>query len=325
MRRRKVIALLGGAAAWPLDVRAQQPAMPVVGFLRNTTAESSRQLVAAFLEGLKETGFVDSQNVKIVYRWADNQNDRLPALAADLVRLRVNVIAAMTTPAGLAAKAATTTIPIVVAVGGDPVKFGLVASLNRPGSNVTGVSFLVNVLGAKRLGLLHEMIPSAAVIGFLVNPATPLAEAETKDLKAAADGLGAKLIVVTANTDRDIDAAFESLVKQRAQALVIFPDPFFRSQRQQIVGLAARYSLPAIYPGREDATSGGLMSYGTNQLDAYRQTATYVGRILKGEKPANLPVVQSAKFEFVINLKTAKAMGLMVPSTLLATADEVIE
>jgi putative tryptophan/tyrosine transport system substrate-binding protein len=326
MRRRDFLALFGClSVAWPLSARAQQPAMAVVGFLRSTTADGSKHLVAAFLEGLKETGFVDGENVKIEYRWADNQNDRLPALAADLVRLRVNVIAALTTPAGLAAKAATSTIPIVVTVGGDPVKFGLVASLNRPGGNVTGVSFLVNILGEKRLELLREMIPSAEVIGFLVNPTTPLAETDTRGLQAAADTLGLKLIVAAANTERDIEAAFGTLTRHQAGGLVIFADPFFLSRREQIVDLAARFSLPAIYPGREFAEAGGLMSYGTSQVDAYRQTAIYVGRILKGEKPADLPVVQSTKFEFVINLKTAKRLGLSLRPTLLATADEVIE
>ena len=325
MKRRELLALLGSSAIWSLAARAQQGAVPVIGFLRSTTADGSRELVAAFLEGLKETGFVDEQNVKIEYRWAENQNDRLPALAADLVRLRVNVIAAHTTPAGLAAKAATSTIPIVFTVGGDPVKFGLVASLNRPGGNVTGVSFLVNNLGEKQLGLLREAVRSADVIGFLVDPMTPLAESGTRDLQKAADTLGLKLIVATADTERDIDAAFGTLAGQRASGLVVFPDPFFLSRREQIVGLAARFSLPAIYPGRVFAEAGGLMSYGTSQVDAYRQAATYVGRILKGEKPADLPVVQSTRFEFVINLKTAKVLGLTLRPTLLATADEVIE
>jgi putative ABC transport system substrate-binding protein len=327
MKRREFIALAGSAAAtWPLSARAQQPAMPVIGMLYAGSAKVAAPNTVALLQGLKETGYVEGQNVAIEYRFADYQNERLPALAADLVQHNVRVIYAAGGPLSeIAAKAATTTIPIVFLTGGDPIGLGLVASLNRPGGNITGVSFLTNALGSKRLGLLRELVPTASAIGFLVDPTNPSTEPETKVTADAANALGLKLIVVKASTASEVDSAFASLIQQRADALIVGAQAFFNSRGDQLVALTQRHSLPAMYQRRELVAAGGLMSYGTSATDAARQAGIYVGRILKGEKPADLPVMQSTKFEFVINLKTAKALGLTVPTGLLAIADDVIE
>jgi putative tryptophan/tyrosine transport system substrate-binding protein len=325
--RRQFISVLGGAAAtWPLGARAQQSAMPVIGFLNSTEPGLFSPRVAMFREGLKSAGYVESQNVTVEYRWAQGHNDRLPAMAADLVKRQVSIIVATGDPSSpLAAKAATASIPIVFAVGNDPVSMGLVPSLNRPVGNLTGVAFLVNELGAKRLALLHDVVPSATTIGFLVDPNNQNAESETIDMQRAADTLGRKLIVLRASTAGEVEAAFASFVSQRVQALIVAAEVFFNTQRELLAALAARHSLPAIYHLREMAMAGGLMSYGTNFDESYRQVGIYTGRILKGEKPADLPVIQSTKFEFVINLKTAKALSLTIPSGVLNIADEVIE
>jgi len=326
MKRRDFITLFGGAAAWPIAARAQQPAMPVIGFLRPGSPEPNAHLVAAFRKGLGETGYIEGRNVVIEYRWAHNFNDQLPELAAELVRLRVAVIATPgSTAAAAAAKSATTTIPIVFSAGGDPVQTGLVASLNRPGGNVTGASSMSGELGAKRLGLLQELVPRAARFAVLVNPNNPLVEAFVTDLRAAGAATGRQTEVLTASTSRDIETAFAMLVEKRADALLVGPDPLFVSSRMHVAMLAARHAVPAIYPFREDAESGGLMSYGPSNTDLVRQAGIYTGRVLKGEKPADMPILRAIKFELVINLKTAKTLGLDVPAALLARADEVIE
>jgi putative ABC transport system substrate-binding protein len=325
IRRRDFITLLGGTAiAWPLAARAQQPAVPVVGYLRSTSLADATHLVSAFREGLKEASFVEGQNVAIEFRSAEDQPDRLPLLVADLIRRPVAVIVANSI-AALAAKAATKTIPIVFATGSDPVRDGLVSSLNRPDGNVTGVSFLAGVLGAKRLDLLHKSVPNATIIGMLVNPNTTETEAERKDIQAAAQAIGQQLIILDVNSDREIDAAFETFVQRGARALLAGSGAFLNSYRNRVVALAARHTLPAIYANRDSVVAGGLMSYAPSNTGAYRQVGIYAGQILKGVKPADLPVVQSTRFELVINLKTAKALGLEVPPNLLALADEVIE
>ena len=328
MKRRAFLTLLGGAAAaWPLVTHAQQPAMPVIGFLSVTSAGEQPHLLAAFRQGLSEVGYVEGQNVLIEYRWAEGQYNRLPELAGDLIRRHVSVIVTSASiPAALAAKAATKAIPIVFGVGDDPVKLGLVASLSRPDSNATGINFFNSELTAKRLGLLRELLPKAVRIGALVNPSNvDTAERAVKDVKAAAPAIGLQIQVLNASTSDEIDAAFATLVRERADALLVAPDAFFNGRRVQIAISAARHLIPTIYSVRDYAQAGGLISYGTDVPDAVRQQGVYAGRILKGTKPADLPVVQSTKFELVINLRTAKTFGVEVPSSLLARADEVIE
>ena len=327
MRRREFITLLGGAwAAWPLGARAQQSTMQVIGFVYPSVPELSAGIVAAFRKGLNETGFVEGRNVTIEFRFGYNDNARLPELAADLVRRRVAVIATpASTPSALAAKAATTTIPIVFGIGGDPVELGLVASLNRPGGNVTGISSLNAELGTKRLGFLHELLPNAVRFAVLLNPNNRNAEPLTRDVQATASAIGRQIEVFAASSAREIDAAFASLLQKRVDALVVSPDPLLDSRRVQLITLATHHRLPTIYSFRENVEIGGLMSYGSSAADRDRQVGIYTGRILKGEKPADLPVIRAAKFEFVINLQTARVLGLTVPSTLLASADEVIE
>jgi putative ABC transport system substrate-binding protein len=327
MRRRKFITLFGGATvAWPLAARAQQLAVPVVGFMNLESPHGYARPLAAFLKGLSEAGYVDGHNVAIEYRWADDQYDRLPAMAADLVHRQVAVIAATTTAAALAAKAATTTIPIVFETAADPVQRGLVASLNRPGGNVTGVTQLTVGLMPKELELLHELVPTARVIALLVNPTdTTVTEIESREMVSAARALGLELHILNASTERDFDVALANVIQLRAGGLVIATNAFFTSHAQQLGAAAARHAVPAIYKGREFAAAGGLMSYGSDITDAYRLAGIYTGRVLKGEKPADLPVQQATKIELIVNLKAAKALGITFPLTLLGRADEVIE
>ena len=325
--RRELLAALGGAAAaWPLAARAQQPAVPVIGFLSSLTAGDRSRIVPPFARGLDEAGFADGRNVKIEYRFAEAQYGRLPALAAELVRQRVAVIAAISgTPAALAAKAATTTIPIVFAIGFDPVRFGLVASLNRPRENLTGVTFFSAALGAKRVELLRELVPKAKTIALLVNPNNPHDAADTANVAAAVHAMGLRPRYLEVRNDREIESALASLARERSDILYVWPDPLFTNERSRLAALTAQNALPAIYADREIAEAGGLMSYGASRTDAYHQAGIYTGRILRGDKPTELPVVLPTKFEFVINLKTAKALGLQIPDKLLALADEVIE
>ena len=325
MGRREFVALLGGGAAWPLAARAQQGAMPVIGILIGGWTESFAPFEPAFRKGLSEGGFPDGSNAHFESRWANGQVDRLPGLAVDLVGRKPTVIATQTLPAALAAKAATSTIPVVFVIGEDPLKVGLVGSLSRPGGNVTGMTNFMNVLGAKRLELVSEAVPAAVVLGLLVNPTNPNAEADTHDLQAAAQALGRQLQVLTAGTDPELEAAFAAAVDQKVGALFINIDSFLFDRRQQIAALAARHKVPTIHPFREYVAAGGLMSYGASFVDAWRQSGIYVGRILKGAKPADLPVLQPTKFDLVINLKAARALGLEIPSTVIARADEVIE
>jgi len=325
LRRRAFLSLLGGAASWPLSVRAQQPS-PVIGFLGPASAPAFVPFLRGLRRGLAEAGFVEGRNIAIEYRWVDNQTDRLPALAADLVSRRVAVlVAGSATAAALAAKAATEAIPIVFTVGADPVKFGLVASMNRPGGNVTGVSFLANALVAKHLELLQDLVPAATVIGVLANPNNPNAGSDIKDVQTAAAALGRQVHVAYAASERDIDAAVSGMVGARAAALLVAPDALFIAARARLASLAVRHHLPTMVSNRLYVEDGGLLSYGASIEDAYREAGVYCGRILKGERPADLPILQPTKFELVINLKTAKALGLDVPPTLLARADEVIE
>jgi putative ABC transport system substrate-binding protein len=326
MKRREFITLLGGAAAWPLAARAQQPALPVIGFLVSGSAEGYADSMAGIRQGLSASGYFEGRTVAIEYRFADEHFDRLPALAADLVRQRVAVIFATGSvlPA-LAAKAATTTIPIVFANGSDPVALGLVTSLNRPGGNATGVSLLGTELTSKRLELLREVVPKAAVIALLVNPSNPNAESAIANAQAAARAIGVKILVVNASSEPDLEAAFAKIVQQRADALIVAVDPLFNNRREELIKLAARHTVPTISYDTSFARSGGLIGYGAIGLDMLRQAGVYIGRILKGEKPADLPVVQPTKFELVVNLKTAKALGLTIPESFLLRADEVIE
>ena len=327
MKRRDFITLLGGAAAvWPLAARAQQPAMPVVGFLNVESSEGYRPMAAAFRRGLAESGYVEGQNVAIEYRWAEGRGERLPAMAADLVRREVKVIVATTTPAALAAKAATTAIPIVFEIGGDPVALGLVASLSRPGGNVTGVTQLTTGLVPKQLEVLHEMLPTARVIALLVDPTqSAMTEVETREGLAAARSLGLELHILNASAETDLDGIFAKLIDTRAGGLVISAAPLFSAHSTQLGALTARHGVPAVYKQPEFAAAGGLMSYGTNLVDAYRLAGVYTGRVLKGAKPADLPVQQATKIELYINLKTAKSLGLTVPLPLSGRADEMFE
>jgi putative tryptophan/tyrosine transport system substrate-binding protein len=327
VRRREFISLLGGAAAaWPLAARAQQAAMPVIGFLASTSPTAWAPYLTAFKQGLREAGYIEGQNVTIEYRWAEGDYARLPALAADLVRRHVAVLVAVGgSSSAKAAKAASSTIPIVFTTGGDPVGLGLVASLNRPGGNVTGVALLVAEMESKRFGLLRDMVPTATLVAVLLNSRSPVSTTELNDVQEAARAVGQQIHILNASSEQELDAAFASLAKLGVGALLVGSDPFFNSRRSYLVSLAARARVPAIYELREYVVAGGLMSYGTSLVNGYRQVGLYTGRILKGEKPQDLPVVQSTKFEFVINLKTAKALGLEVPLRLQELADEVIE
>jgi putative ABC transport system substrate-binding protein len=327
MRRREFTSLLGGAAvAWPLAARAQQPALPVIGFIRDGSADAAARYVAAFRKGLNETGYIEGQNVTVEYHWLEGQYDRLPALMADLVRRQVAVIATPGNQPALAAKAATATIPIVFGVGGDPVRLGLVASLARPGSNATGVNFFSQEVTAKRLRLLHDLVPKAVRVAVLVNPANAsVTETTIREVQQAAPTLGLQIQILNASTIGEIDAAFATLARERPDALFVAGDGFFSDRRGQLATLTARQGIPATYTNRNYVAAGGLMSYGTDFVDTYHQVGVYTGRILKGAKPADLPVVQSTKFEFVINLQTARALGIEVPPAVLSIVDEVIE
>jgi putative ABC transport system substrate-binding protein len=326
VRRRQFITLFGGAAAaWPLAARAQQSAMPVVGFLHARSREDTEYQVAALRRGLAENGYVEGQSAIIEYRFAHGQYDRLPMMAAELARWPVAILVAGSDPAALAAKAATSTIPIVFSIGSDPIKLGLVASFNRPDGNATGMSMLTSTLEPKRLGLLHELVPQAAMVGVFLNPNYPLAESHSRDVQEAARAVGLHIHILRAGTDDEIDAAFETVGQQRIAALVVGADPFFDTRRNKLIALSARHRVPTMYQFREHAAAGGLLSYGIDLSDVYRKVGVYAGRILKGAKPADLPVEQPTKFELIINLKTAKALGLDVPAKLLALADEVIE
>ena len=325
MKRRKFITLLGGAAAWPLAARAEQAALPVIGYLNFGSPESDASRLTGLRRGLSESGYVEGRNFVMEYRWAGNQADRLPALAADLVQLQVTVIVEAGVVPALAAKAATTSTPIVFLVGADPVQLGLVASLNRPGGNLTGFNAYSGEFGAKALALLHELVPSAATIGLLENPNNPISELTTRDVLAAAPVLGLKVQILKASTDREIDAAFVSLAQAPTGALLVANDFFFNNRIERLIELAARHAIPTMSTQREFVVAGGLIGYGTSLTEQYRQVGLYAGRILKGEKPGDLPVLQATKLELVINLKTAKALGLQIPDRLLALADEVIE
>jgi putative ABC transport system substrate-binding protein len=325
MRRREFIALLGGAAtAWPVVAHAQDR-MPVVGLLSSQAADPAATRIAGFLKGLSEAGYADGQNVTIEYRWADGDYGRLPALAADLVRRHVDVIAAVTQQAALLAKAATSTIPIVFNFGGDPVKFGVVASMNRPGGNMTGISMFTAELEAKRLGLFHEMVPNIRAVAILINPTNANAENQTKEMQSAARELGLEIRVQRMSSEGDLDTAFAGIAQSGAGGICAAADPFLASQREKLVALANKYAVPAMWEWPDFVEGGGLMSYGTSIVDAYRQIGVYTGRVLKGEKPADMPVVRPVKFELAVNLKTAKSLGIEVPATILARADQVIE
>jgi putative ABC transport system substrate-binding protein len=327
MQRRDFIALLGSAALLPHTAKAQQSTMPVIGFLSAAVRDGYARFVTGFLQGLKETGFVDNDNVKIVYHWAEGQYDRLPELADDLVSQHVSVLVATGgLPSALAAKHATTTIPIVFTLGSDPLKFGVVSSLNRPTGNITGVTMFTYLLDAKRIELIHELVPGASVIALLVNPNSP-AQADTQyaDVKAAALKFGQQLLILKAGTESEIDSAVATIAEHKSSALLVSSDAFFLSQRVQLLGLVSRYAIPSIFEWRQFPEGGGLMSYGVDLVDAYRQAGVYVGKILRGAKPADLPVLQPTKFEFVINLKTARALGITVPNTMLVAADQIIE
>jgi putative tryptophan/tyrosine transport system substrate-binding protein len=326
MRRRDFILAGGATVAWSLAARAQQPAIPLIGFLSSRSLNDSRHLVDAFRAGLQASGYIEAQNVAVEYRWAEGQYDRLPALAAELVRSRVAVL--VTTggePSVLAAKAATSSIPIVFTTGGDPVKMGLVASLSRPGGNATGVSLLTTAPEAKRLGILHELAPRAGVVGVLIDPNYQQAEDQAREVQEAAKALNLQIEIAHAGKDQELESAFAALVRSHAAALLVTADPFFDTRRDHIIALAAQFRLPAIYQFRDYAVAGGLVSYGVSLADGYRQVGVYAGRVLKGDKPGDLPIYQAIKFEFVINLKTAQALDLQVPPMLSALADEVIE
>jgi putative ABC transport system substrate-binding protein len=326
MRRRDFIKGIVGSTAWPLAARAQQPALPVIGFLNSASPQLWANYVAGFRAGLKEVGYIDGQNVTIEFRWAEGHYERLPEIAADLVRRKVAVLVATGGPASIAAaKAATKTIPIVFTIGGDPVKAGFVASLSRPGGNITGVNLFIAMMEGKRIGLLRALLPGVQLIAVLLNPNRPDHADQMREVEDAARGIGQQIHILPAGNESEIDAAFATAAQLRVGAMLVGSDPFFNSQRDKIITLAARYAIPSIYEQREHALAGGLMSYGTNLSDGYRQAGVYAGRILKGEKPGDLPVVQSTKFEFIINLKTAKTLGIEVPPNLSAEADEIIE
>ena len=326
MRRREFITILGGAAAWPLPLSAQQPAMPVIGFLSSRSPGESAGVVAAFREGLREAGFVEGENLAIAFRWAEGHYDRLPALAAELVNLRVALVfSAGGPPSAFAAKAATSTIPIVFSAVSDPVEIGLVSGLNQPGGNITGMGVFNAILGAKRIELARELLPAASIIGYLLNPSNQSSSVESEGALAAARALGVELHLLNANSEYQLDAAFNELAKLRLAAVVISGEPYFDSQRDRLVALSARHAIPCVYAWREYVLAGGLVSYGTDLPHSYRQAGTYAGRVLKGEKPANLPVMQPTKFHLAVNFKTARSLGVSVPPMLLARADEVIE